>query len=449
MKLIFFIWLIFGFLTLFGTTVEAQEEISRPPLRDVVKRKLKPSVAVAPKPKIKPKPKKVYVPQTVTAKRETKTISVKTGNLVISTTETSAEITLQSSVPGATPRTKTIPEEGTVQWENLSPGKYTVTATLDGFDSQEVDVELLAQKTVSLNLDLKPITYQIIIETNVNDGEVRYAPLGIVGRNAKGDLKTGETGGYCYVPIKNGKAQIKELKKGTYNLDIQGGVEYKNTVTKMTLPNDIADDNGEVADEPSVISIDLERQQSTTTFGTAWSNSEWNFPAGWKMENNSLKTSGLPGVALPGNELYRHYIDFEMISNVRLLNEGTAGFIVRALNDQNYYLVQISGAKAAEPYQMQIFVVKKGKAEPLSSSSVQTFASTLAANFSIIIKGEKNVFTVFIEDREKGEYVPLGKITDPGSNFNKGAIGIAGQQNSNFQVYTFKVCTPVCSEAER
>ncbi|MCY7346994.1 MAG: carboxypeptidase-like regulatory domain-containing protein [Pyrinomonadaceae bacterium] len=473
MKIIFIGCLIFGCLTLFGTTVTAQEEINRPSIRDIVRPKPKSAVAPKPRSQSKSKPQRVNAQLTITARKESppprRTTTVAPLALKLSTlvvvTKTAAEVTLQSSVKGATPmihrasETGTAEigtsETGTAQFDNISPGNYTVTATLDGYSSLYTDVDVVAQKTVTVNLDLKQITYQVIIETNVSDGgEVRYAPYTAAGTNPDGTVKLGEVSGSCIVPIKNGQALIKELKKGTYNLKIQGGVEYKDRIAKLILPDDIPDDlkdeNGDLAsDKPIRYPIDLERQQSTSTFGTAWSSSDWVFPAGWKMNDNGLKTADLPGIALPSNQLYRYYLDFEMISNVRLLDDGTAGFVVRALDDQNYYLIQISGAKAAEPFQMQGFVVKKGKREPLNSSSIQTFASSLAANFNIIIKGEKNVFTILIVDREKGEYVTLGKITDPRNNFNKGAVGIAGQQNSNFQVFNFKVCTPLCSEAEK
>ncbi len=308
---------------------------------------------------------------------------------------------------------------------------------------QETEVELKPEEITSINLDLKPVTYQLTILTNVSDGEVRYAPLTSAGTNTDGTPKKLEAAGYCIVPINNGKAQIKELKKGDYNLDIRAkALEYGVIRTDISLPSDDLDDDG--SPEKKILSVELERQQSTTTFSTAWSGSDWIAPATWKLDgNNGMKVSGAFGLALPRNESYRHYIDFEVISNIRLLNAGTAGFVVRTLDNQNYYLIQISGEKADEPYLMKGFVVKSGKAELLNSSSIQTFASSLNSNFPVIIKSEKNVFTVYIENQD-GEKVPLGKITDPASNFKIGAVGIAGQPNSNFQVSFFKICTPSC-----
>ena len=131
------------------------------------------------------------------AEKKDKSAAIKTGDLVISAL-LSAEITLQSSIKDATPRTKTVAKEGSVQWENLTPGIYTVTAVIDGYVPQETEVELKPEEITSINLDLKPVTLQLTILTNVSDGEVRYAPLTSAGTNTDGTPKKLEAAGYYH-----------------------------------------------------------------------------------------------------------------------------------------------------------------------------------------------------------------------------------------------------------
>ncbi|HSK72790.1 MAG TPA: carboxypeptidase-like regulatory domain-containing protein, partial [Pyrinomonadaceae bacterium] len=321
---------------------------------------------------------------------------------------------------------------------NLRPGKYQVTASLDGYKTQETEVEILPQKTVGISLELDPIKYQLQINTNIRDGEIRFAPAKLEKSGSEG-IVTKETGGYCIVKIQNNKAVIPDLNEGYYNIDIRpSGVEYQTQFTAINIPEDLPDDN-------TPFGINLEKKISTETFASAWTRNDWVLPAGWSL-NGKMETKNLAGIALPRNEQYRYYTDFEMVSDVRSLDGKSIGFVLRAEDPQNYYLVQISGANAAEPYRVTGFIVRDGKQEQIFSNFIQHFSSTIAAKkpFRVIIKGEENVFKTFIEDSETGDRRELGNIIDRDKNFRKGAVGISGFGNSNFEVGFFTVCAKSC-----
>jgi len=372
-------------------------------------------------------------------RRETKV--VKTSNLTVAS-ESGAKILLEGSAGGVKPLTKVIPkdnpEDKTVEFENLRPGKYQITASLDGYKTQETEVDILPQKTVGISLELDPIKYQLQINTNIKDGEIRFAPAKLEKSGSEG-IVTKETGGYCIVKIQNNKAVIPDLNEGYYNIDIRpSGVEYQTQFTAINIPEDLPDDN-------TPFGINLEKKISTETFASAWTRNDWVLPAGWSL-NGKMETKNLVGIALPRNEQYRYYTNFEMISDVRSLDGKSVGFVLRAEDPQNYYLVQISGANAAEPYRVTGFIVRDGKSEQIFSNFIQHFSSSIAAKkpFRVIIKGEENVFKTFIEDSETGDRRELGNIIDRDKNFRKGAIGISGFGNSNFEVGFFTVCASSC-----
>ncbi|MCY7376790.1 MAG: carboxypeptidase-like regulatory domain-containing protein [Pyrinomonadaceae bacterium] len=432
-------------MTILGETHAAQDVGVRRPIY-IVSNNPKPASGAKLRVKARPnKIQRVVVAANITPQTKIVNVKIKTSNLVIST-ETNAEVSLASSVKGATTMLKKVPADGTVEFENLTPGKYLVSAKMEGFYQQETEVDVVPQKTVGIALELEPVTYQLTIEANVNDGVVRYAPARLLGSNPDGSLKTVETGGYCIVPIKDGKALIKELKKGVYNLDVEAtAVEYEKTLTAINVPGEILSGEDEDPNIQQSYRIELEKKVSTETFGSAWTSSEWIMPSGWKLQG-SMKTEGFEGVALPRNEQYRYYTNFEMKSGVRLLDGGTVGFVVRALDAKNYYLVQISGAKAAEPYRVKGYVVKNGEAKQLFANPLEGFASTIAEQkwFNVVIKGEDNKFRLFIVDSKTGDERELGNVIDRDGNFRKGAVGIAGQQKSNFEVGLFTVCAPLC-----
>lgn len=385
---------------------------------------------------------------------KTKTKIVKTSNLTVSS-EAGAKVALESLIRGVKPMTKEIsksnPKDKTVEFENLRPGKYTVTASLDGYKTQETNVTVAPQKTIGISLDLESYKYQLNIDTNVPDGEVRFAPARLERTNPDGSLKTTETGGYCIVPIEKGKAVINELQKGYYNIDIRPfAVEYQPVLTAINIPTEILAENDTESKELQSYRIELDKKISTEIFGAAWVNGEWNLQQGWKLQDGRMKTAGLAGIALPRNEQYRYYTNFEMISDVIMTDGNSIGFALRAVNPQNYYSLYISGAKAPEPLLATGYVVKDGKSTLLFSNPITNFAKTIKAkqSFRVKIKSEdnedNNIFKIFIEDFDTGKSNPVGDMVDRDKSFRKGAIGIIGRENAFSEIGFFNICPNSC-----
>lgn len=371
---------------------------------------------------------------------------VKTSNLTVST-EDKAEVVLESKTDGKQTK-KIVSEKGAVEFENVLPGKYQVSASLEGFYSQETDVTIEAQKTVGISLDLEPVSYQLNIQTNIGEGEIRYAPARLEGTNADGSLKTVETGGYCIVPVKKGGAMIRELKKGYYNIDIRpAAIEYQPVLTAINVPTEILAEDDSDSKEPQSYQINLEKKISTGTFSSAWTVEDWKLPAGWKIDDRQMKTAGIAGIAVPRNEQYLYYTNFEMISDVLLTNGKTVGFVFRMTDAQNYYLLQISGASAAEPFLASGYVVQNGKQSLLFSNPIEHFSKTVKAKkaFRVVIKSEENTFKIFIEDSTTAERLNVGNMIDRDKTFRKGAVGIHAAAGANSDIGFFTVCPNSCN----
>lgn len=376
--------------------------------------------------------------------RETKI--VKTSNLVV-TSETGATVSLISSVKSAKPKIKDVIKDN-VEFEDLRPGKYTVTASLEGYKTQETEIYIKSQKTTGISLELEPYQYQLTIQTNIEEGEVRFAPARLDGIDEKGRLKTTEIAGNCIVKIKDKKAVIKDLTKGYYNIDIRpAAVEYEQILTAINVPQEILSEKDPASNEKQSYRIDLEKKISEGTFNSV-EKDNWVLPNGWQFQDRVIKTTGLAGIALPRSEQqYGYYTNFEMTSDVILTDGKTIGFALRASDSLNYYLVQISGANAAEPFLASGFVVKNGKKSPaLFSNPIDHFAKTIKSkkSFRVFIKGEENIFKIFIEDSQNGDRLEVGNMIDDFKIFHKGAVGIVGSENSNSEIGSFTVCAKLC-----
>ncbi len=375
-------------------------------------------------------------------------LTVRTSYLKI-TTEPDAKVTLTSDKPNSIPEVRTVPDNGIIEFDKLQSGDYTLSASLDGFNTRVADLTITPQQSVGLDFSLDAEKYQVSIKTNISEGEVRYAPARFIGYNPDNSLKLVETGGYCIVPIKNNSALIKGMKRGYYTIDIRPkDVKYQPVLAGIA-PEILDEENNDPTIIPDSYQIDLPIKESTEQFPNSWTNNEWELPSGWNL-SNKLSTRGLAGIGLPRSEMYRYYTDFEMIASVTLSDKKTAGFVFRVIDARNYYLVQISGANAAEPYRVKGYLVKNGEMEQIFSNPIDNVAAIVDKQFRFIIRTEKeprtgkDLFKFYVEDSSTGDRLDLGNMVDNFSFFKKGAVGIAGTANSNFEVVFFTICYRSC-----
>lgn len=442
---IFLTALIFGCVALFlAVDAQAQPIEDREPLR------LKSTVrTTGTKRTRRPPPKKRTSDSSLLVRRARKTprvVTDKTSDLTIETTEGATVVMALQRGRLKPLEIKRTAVNGKAVFENLNPGKYVLTAERENYVEQETELTVNPQETATLNFPLEPIRYQLNIETNIPDGEVRYAPAERIGVNPDGSVKLQPSGDYCIVQIKNKQAKITGLSKDYYTIDVnpsQSALEYE--PLKATITPDLIVDEEDETEGIQYIDIDLEIKVSNQTFTTAWSGRDWEMPPGWRLEDKMV-TAGINGVALP-NDPYRHYTNFEMRSTVRSLDGKTVGFAVRALNKNNYYLIQVGGNRAVNRYMLTAFTVKNGVPTQLRSIDISAFDSVIDDRkwFTVIIRGEGNTFRIFIENR-RGERQPVGDVTDPYENYKKGAVGVAEINNSNFEVGAFTVCPNSCGQ---
>ena len=319
----------------------------------------------------------------------------------------------------------------------LKPGTYRVTAELDGHKPAAQNIQIVANKNKGLTLDLETILYTIRITTNVTSGEVRYAPVeAYVEAGEKKYKPIGET---RLALIENRAVVLPALSKGTYGVDIRASEPgYEDRLASLTVPDD---SNKEEIN----LEVTLKNVRSTETFSGITSD-QWDLPAGWRIASYLLSVNG-KGIAIPHHESSRHYTDFQLISDAKMLNGVAVSFVVRAsVNRENYYLIQLTGANAEEPFLLSGYVVTKGVRERLQSASIAHLKSTIKQNqfFKISVKMKDNNIEVSIADSQTGEYFPLGVLVDPNRRFPIGAVGIYADSKEQNEFGSFIVCTPVC-----
>lgn len=361
----------------------------------------------------------------------------KISGVVITTVQPNAEIELESiNIKKKTKWTKNTNSNGVLNLENVPPGKYLLTVSLKGFVAEESEIEVKPTQLVTVPVNLEPITHDLFIKTNIQSGEVRYAAIQRPDKSGAKDV-----GGYCIVRIKNGNAALLEMPEGDYNLEIRSDdVEYSPVTKEITISKEVLSKT-ENASQNNEISINLQRTISTEDFLANWLPNEWRLPTNWKIENKRMQISSA-GVALLQNERFNYYKDFELKTNVRSLDNKSVGFVLRAKDDKNYYLIEITGSAAGEPYFLTGYIVKNGKvAETLVRTNIEAYAKTLGDKkfFNLIISGKGNIFKVTLEDIETGRAFVIGIVEDQNNTFPIGAIGIGTKDLSRFDVNRFLI----------
>ena len=362
--------------------------------------------------------------------------TVTTGTLAVGALP-NATVRLEPVKGGEALEGKLPPTEKIFIFPPLKPGTYRVTAELEGHTSASQNIQIVANKNKGVTLDLAPILYTIRINTNVSSGEVRYAPVEpyIEG----GEKKYKPIGATRLASIENRAAVLPSLGKGIYGVDIRAAEPgYEDKLVSITVPDD---SNKEEIN----LEVALKFVRSTADF-SGISRDQWDLPAGWSIDSYVLSTNG-KGIAIPHHESNRHYTDFQLISDVRMVNGIAASFVLRASpNLENYYLIQLTGANAEEPFWLSGYVVANGVRERLLSLPIQHVSTTLETNrdFRVSIKMKNNNIEVAIVDSETGKYFALGGLTDPNRRFSIGAIGIYSGPKEQNKFGTFNICTPEC-----
>lgn len=386
------------------------------------------------------RPQTKYATTTVT-RTVTRTVvrAPNTGSVVVSA-EPGATIVVES-VRGGTGDDAIVPQGvDQIAFNKLAPGRYRVAASLNGYEDSEREVVVRAGEPVTVSMNMQPKFYSITINANVPAGEIRYAPVVAAGI----DPETGKTrynrapGDVRVTPITGGRAVLANLREGDYGLDIRSSdPSYKDLLASVSLPG------------PMAVSVELPNIESKGTFAPTWTNLDaWTAPSSWRIEARKLVVNGR-GIALPREVLNRNFKDFQLVTDVKMVNGVAASFVVHAENENNYYLIQLTGPNADEPYVMRGFLVRNGIPQRIGASiPLDAFTQTLKPNqfFSVSMKMTGNSLKVSLTDSQTGDVLPLGILTDPASNFPIGAVGIGARDTEQNEIGRFIVCANQCSE---
>lgn len=309
--------------------------------------------------------------------------------------------------------------ERAILFKNLPPGQYRVAANLNGYrPATSTPVTIKAGSPEKVELNLEQITYNVSIRLNATSGTLRYAKGGEVARA---------------VTFQNNLAVLSGLTGGEYAIKIiADDASYKQMNTTLRVSSD------------TQTSFDLERLESGAFLGATAS--AWTLPGGWSFSSGKVMVRG-SGMALPSDVGYSHYTNFQLSTDVRMMNGIAASFAVHVVDPQNYYLVQITGPNADEPYVLRGFIIKNGVAQRFGRTiPTSQFAETLKPGkfFQVVLTMTDADITVRVHDSETGDLLKLGILPDPSRTFRIGAVGIVAREGEQNEFSAFNICVSGC-----
>lgn len=280
------------------------------------------------------------------------------------------------------------------------------------------DSRVTASEVEKTNPDKSRITHNVSIKLNVGGGILRYAQGGELARS---------------VIFQNGLAVFSGLTDGDYNIEIiPQDASYRPKKTTLRVSGD------------TQAGFILARLEPAAFLGA--SASGWTLPSGWTFASGRILIHGR-GTALPSDDNYRDYRDFQLSTDVRMMNGIAASFAVRLIDSQNYYLIQITGPNADEPYVLRGFIVRNGVAQRFGTVPIQQFSQTLKPGkfFRIVLAMNDAEIRVNVWDSETGDFLRLGLLLDSSRTFLNGAVGIAARDGEQSEVGQFAICVQGCA----
>lgn len=148
----------------------------------------------------------------------------------------------------------------------------------------------------------------------------------------------------------------------------------------------------------------------------------WSSPPAWQFSRGNVTVRGA-GLGLIRDKLYK---DFTLSFDLKFANGKGAAWIMRARDENNYYLFQLAGPGASSPNTFRSFLVEKGKARLLKTDFVAEDLNLPNDSFHIVVEARGNTIkhSIQVKSAPKAEGPqPLSELTD--GTLTYGGIGFS------------------------
>lgn len=304
-----------------------------------------------------------------------------------------------------------IKEEKKIFLRDIPQGFYKLNIThpeLVAWERKKVEVR--GGYTSFVPAELKPASAKVVIKTEPGAGI--YVD----------DVYKGQTDRTGNIPL--------EVKPGTRNIEARLDGYYPGSrKASFSLDKD----------------VELEIKLTPIAFKPFQDSIEnlasWIAPRSWQKNPNGkygMIVQG-PGMGFAKDTVNGRplvYKDFTMSFNFSFRNGKGAAWVVRARDEKNYYLFQLTGPNGSSPKRFYSFICQDGEIKPLANPVIIAEPMTNPTeSFTIVVEAKGSTITHKIELKSAPKTdgpQPLSTITD--YRISIGAIGFATKDEEQFLV---------------
>ena len=346
---------------------------------------------------------------------ETKTVDLRLTGALLVAARPKTNITVKAQ--GQVTRQGIVPESGSISFADLVNNRYEVTAQLEGFQTVSQEAQVVAQTTATVSLPLAPVTYNVTLALNAANGRVMFQ-------------NSAETAKWEMYQFQNSRATIANLPAGSYRLVVEpDDASYQRKTLTLKVPS------GEGA-----VAVSLDKKLSEEAFAPQQTE-DWSiFGAPWEAKDGKILLKGA-GIALPGYDKFRHYSDFSLWLQARLLNNESVSFVLRAADEKNYYRVELNGPKAEKPLGLRGYIMREGVERPFAghTASLIPYTQLLGSGKPFYVwltmVGQSILVNISENLQEKGVEMSLKADGDLAA----GAVGLANNSSGKVEIKSFRV----------
>ena len=332
-------------------------------------------------------------------------LDVNTGSIIIGLVEDDALIFLDGMKVEERKRSENMVEIG-----DVLQGKHLLRITHPAIMPYEKEIEVQASSSTIVMPRFMPVDGKLLIKSN--PGVAVYIDGHLQGNTSS-----------------DGALKIATLSVGEHDLKLwkDGYEEYRERIKV----------------QPGASSIErlLKPKKIYAGFADFFMDggSSWSLPKSWEVKSGKMLVRG-PEIGLVADRIYK---DFKLEFDISLLNGKGAVWVIRARDENNYYVFQLSGQKATAPNTFRSYVFRDGKLQLINSIKLNEDISQPGDSFHIVVEAKGSEIRHFIESvsnpSEKGIRL-LDVLVDSALAYGK--VGFSTKDNEEFIVYSF-VAEPI------
>jgi len=183
----------------------------------------------------------------------------------------------------------------------------------------------------------------------------------------------------------------------------------------------------------STLEVKLTRVTFSEEFSEHFTGAEsWILPSGWQINRGKMTAKG-SGTALLKDKVWNN---FKMVFDLSLTNGKGAVWIVRARDQQNYYLFELSGPKGEHPGTFRTSICENGQLKYLKSDPVleDLGGPKETIHIELEAKGSKISHSIGVSSNPKAGVQPLS-VMEGATAYCCGTVGFRTMNEENFVVY--------------